>query len=387
MFTSRSFYLQLLVLTLLSILVGCGGGSGGDVSPEPPPPTNNATNVNGNLSGKVFVSDGWIIDIATGMIKRTPGVIWDSWCLDYEPNDEFDCLDTTDDYMYPSNATFGATPSYDGSEYIVTALDCHTEYYNRDCLAIHELNSGEPLGERGVFYKGINFSAKLSDNKEYIALTYNETPTSSTILTILDRNYDKVMSSTLTDSSHVGFDWSSTGQIVYGFGREIYLTSSYSTEGSPIFSLDNYPSITHMGLSSPIRVSPDGEKILFMLVEDGDSLSLSYDIQSPWIMNIDGTDLHKLAYVPKSMSEYELFGSLAWSPDGRYVLVTEGYSPQATSIDSGVGGNLYAIPSSSRNVALNDSGEDGVIRIQTNYMNRSKQLRYRFNGSGIWWIP
>jgi glucose/arabinose dehydrogenase len=108
---------------------------------------------------------------------------------------------------------------------------------------------------------------------------------------------------------------------------------------------------------------------------------------TPWIINTDGTDFHRLAYTPKSNGENELFGSLAWSPDGKYILITEGYSPQGSTHDSGVPGYLYAIPSSSHNVELNRDGRDGIIKLQTNYRNESQQLRYIFNGDGFWWLP
>jgi hypothetical protein len=382
MYSIYIYIKHVLSITILSIILGCGDGSTGNESYNTP--DTNEESINNEFNGHIIVSDGWIIEISSGLSSRVPGVIWDSWCLDYESGDDFDCKDTTDNYVYPSGAMYSVEPSQDGNEYIVTALDCSVNY-NRDCLAIHKIGDGAPLGERGEFYRGLNFGAKLSRDNSYIALSYNENILSQTKLIILNRAYDIISSTTLPDESSVSFDWGSSGQLVYGYRRSIYVTSAYSTEGTEIFSLDSYPELANMGLSAPIRVSPDGKKVAFMLYEEDNFLS--YTARTPWVVNTDGTGLHRLSHVPETMSSYQLYGSLAWSPDGEYILLMEGYSPQASSYDSGVGGNLYVIPSDSIDVALSDTGENGITRLKTNYKNRSKLLTHKFNGMGIWWIP
>ncbi len=60
-----------------------------------------------------------------------------------------------------------------------------------------------------------------------------------------------------------------------------------------------------------VKASPDGQRLAFVLAEDG----------APWhifVMNIDGTGLHQVT--TSQVGE----GSVAWSPDGRSLLVYEG---------------------------------------------------------------
>jgi hypothetical protein len=51
--------------------------SGGDGDDNPTPVSDN---INGGLSGRIFMTNGWIIDVPTGKSRRVPGVVWDDFC-------------------------------------------------------------------------------------------------------------------------------------------------------------------------------------------------------------------------------------------------------------------------------------------------------------------
>lgn len=381
-------YMYYLETTLISVLImlslaSCGGGGSGSDDEGVPPPDDNG-NVNGGFAGRLFVIDGWVIDIPSGRSKRAPGVAWDRWCTTFYDDSELKCTDATD-YDFDVESDFLGFPSIDGEEYVVTVDDCNGR--SLDCFMSHNLSTGDVTSYRGEITYGLS-DTKLSRDRNYFAYIYNKESNgayANTEFHIVNRDFEIVSSTSMPDHYGIGFDWSINGQIVYGYKRGIYLTSPYSTQGDRILSLDDYPEFNNLYLGGPFRVSPDGTKVAFKLVEEDNRFS--YKVATPWVMNIDGSDLHRLAHVPDEDSVFQLFGSIAWSPDGKYIMLTEGYSPQATSIDTGVQGDLYIIPSDSRDIAINDDGEGGVIRIKTNYKNESKELRYEFNGRAIWWIP
>lgn len=380
-YITRVIISVIITLLLTTSLTSCGGGGGGG-GDDTPPPTNST--INGGFSGRIFVIDGWVIDIPTGRSKRAPGVAWDKWCTTFYNDSELSCTDATD-FDFDVESDFLGYPSNDGEEFVVLVDDCNGR--SLDCFMSHNLKTGDVTSYRGEISYGLG-DAKLSRDRNYFAYIYNKESNGSyanTELHIVDRELREISSDTLPDHFGIGFDWSINGQIVYGYKRSIYLTAPYSTEGQVIFSLDDYPEFNNVELGGPFRVSPDGTKVAFKLIEENNRFS--YTAATPWLINIDGSDIHRLAHVPNEESVFQLFGSISWSPDGRHIMLTEGYSPQATSVDTGVQGDLYIIPSDSRDIAINDDGKDGVIRLVTNYKNENKSLRHEFNGRVIWWIP
>ncbi|MCG7988602.1 MAG: hypothetical protein JAY64_02750 [Candidatus Thiodiazotropha weberae] len=394
------FALPYLVLSIALYACGGGGGGGGaddsgdsEGGGDNPPPVSG--NVNGGLTGRIFMPNGWIIDLPTGKSKRVPGVVWDSYCYERDFNEvgnDFYCTLIDPGMDYGLYVTFSGYPNINGSEYLLTASDCiyGGGYTDSDCLEIRSSETGEITGGRLTRYENINSGAKLSRDGQYYAYTHNEDGASSpTLFVINDRNHQEITSGTLPGSGEVTFDWGPSGEIVFHYDGALYITSPYSLDDSKIFDLRDHPELTSPETNSRgftatgfsgFRVSPDGTKIAFLLY-DGGYPDLILTPKTPWIMNIDGTDLHRLAYVPEKMGQFELFGSLAWSPDGKYILINEGYVKNTTP------SYLYAILSDRRNVELNDEGSNGIIRIQTNYRNITQELRYTFNDGGFWWLP
>jgi hypothetical protein len=255
--------------------------------------------------------------------------------------------------------------------------------------SIHDTTKGELVGERHVLYQSVDV-AKLSRDGNYYAFTFNDDAynDSPTLLVLNDINNEEITYTEMPDGNPLSFDWTTDNRIIYAYNGAIFITTQYSTEGSKIFDVRDYPELSNIaGIGASVRVNPDSTKIAFMLFEEH---AVTADVpirQTPWVINIDGTDLHRFAYAPVSSNGNELFGSLAWSPDGQYILITEGYSPAPLGTDGSTPGFLYAIPSNSRNVELNQEGNNGIIMLKTNYRNDSQELRYTFNGGGLWWTP
>jgi hypothetical protein len=390
-----------ILVVILPLINACGGGGGGGDDSQSGdggdvPPTTNG-NVNGGLTGKVFMIGGWIIDVATGRSTRVPGVVWDDYCYENDFNNQdndFYCSISNPEIDYGNYVSFSAYPNANGDEYILRASGCiyGGGYTNSDCLEVRNIETGTIIGERLVEYEYINAGAKLSRDGQYYAYTHNDDKLySHTSFIINNKNHEELVSITMDSNESMPFDWGPSGEIVLAYDGALYLTPPYSLNGVKIFDLRDHPELTSpdpnsgqftvTGIGGSVRISPDGSKVAFMLFEGGHSVH-SFTPRAPWVMNIDGTDFHRLAYAPNT--EVEVFGSLAWSPDGKYILTTEGHVPLG---GGGVPGYLYAIPSNSRNIALNKGGENGIIRLQTNYRNESQRLTYVFNGSGFWWLP
>lgn len=394
----KDVFIFIVLLVFLNACGGSGDGNEDDGGPDTPNPSVDG-NVNGGLTGKIFMTSGWVIDIPTGKSKRVPGVVWDSYCYEDDFNEignDFFCTLAEPGIDYGNYVSFYGIPSDLGDEYLLTASNCiyGGGYTDSDCLERRSLETGEVIGERLIRYEYINAGAKYSRDGQYYAYTHNDDNLySDTSFIINDKHHEEVTSITMQKNDPMPFDWGPSGEIVLAYDGALYVTPPYSLDGIKIFDIRDHLDLTSpdpnsgqfkvTGIGGSVRISPDGLKVAFMLFEGGNS-DFSYTPRAPWVMNIDGSDFHRLAYAPGSAEE--VFGSLAWSPDGNYILTTEGYVGSG-AIGLHSPGSLYAIPSDSRNVELNKDGRDGIIILQTNYKNNSQELRYTFNGSGFWWLP
>ncbi|MCG7984837.1 MAG: hypothetical protein JAY90_19050 [Candidatus Thiodiazotropha lotti] len=357
---------------VLFLQVGCGGG-GDDGNGDGPVDTGDS--VNNGINGQLFMGssgEGQLLDLSTGHFKEIPGVNWSgSMSTDYHPS-----------------ATHYATPSKDGKEFIEVVKDCFSgddplsPFY--DCIVIH--NSNGDIISSGKMSEDISRATRFSNNKDYFAFFYNNWRDSSSNdeLVIFDRNIQFVGRSQLDGKLARSFDWLNNGQIVYIHDQTIYITSPYSTKGAPIYTF-----LPEEGRPDYIAASPDGSRIAFTLVTD----AYTHVIHgTTWIMNINGTDLHQLAYDPSSNNP--IINYPTWSPNGDYILNVVGrikispdpYTDDVLDVEDLLG-ELYAIPSSSRNVMINTDGEDGVVRIRS-YSPTSNELTYKFSTNGnMVWIP
>ncbi|MEW8626344.1 MAG: hypothetical protein AB2551_11370, partial [Candidatus Thiodiazotropha sp.] len=117
-------------------------------------------------------------------------------------------------------------------------------------------------------------------------------------------------------------------------------------------------------------------QIVFTVAESGETFLHGAINSRLYIMNMDGTAVRLLATTYND--EEPSITVPTWSPDGRWILVTEGRQPQEAG---GAPGNLYLIPA-------DDPGN--VYYLSTIESERSQEVRmfYRYNtlpgeGGGI----
>lgn len=377
----RGLIYSLFIPIHILCLVSCGGGGGGGAEPnagDTNPPLNSV--VNSGLTGRLFVNTrdkGVMVDLATGMVSSIPTLPWSK----------------TSNYL--DGTKYTALPNSTGDEFVLKASDC--EYHSgadilersRDCLSTVD-TSGKTIN-RIAIYTSICCNAKYSVDGNYIAFMHMddryEFPSAE--LYITDRYLQQNISHSAIEPSSGynsgllwrGFDWTKSGQIVYVYDKTIYITAPYTTVGTPIYTIPLGQNNSDEYLSSP-KVSPNGAKIAFRRMTSANQLIEQGNV---WVMNVDGTDPHQLVYSPgyvnedgNEVSAYQVYNDLAWSPDGKYILVQEGgTSGDLVSGPAGASDNIYAIPSDSRSVALNDKGQNGIIKIRT-YFESPDKLTYRF---------
>ncbi|MCU7885598.1 MAG: hypothetical protein KZQ82_15515 [Candidatus Thiodiazotropha sp. (ex Lucinoma annulata)] len=352
----------LLVVTavLLIIMFGCGGDSG--FNPDPNSPS--GQKINGDLTGHLYVSkefEGWSIDLETGRATQAPQ---DGWY----------------DYVENYNGMHGYQ-NHNGTGFLLVGIDCFRDLdIYLDCFMKLDA-SGKVIGEKMIIPMGLH-DTKLSRDDNYIATIYADQSLDSPLATLMiyDSANQVVSFATMHDdgpggnseSYDSGFEWLDNGQIIYAYKKSIYITGPYSAEGTPIITLPE--SSDPEGDLHPVpdepRASPDGSKVAFRYVT---GLGHYESYATIWIANIDGSDPHQLAHVPGS---YQLFNYLDWSADGKYILVGE-WDTASGSVTSSQENRLYAIPSDSRDIELDQfecNGDHGVICVRTYFESLDESL-------------
>ncbi|MEJ2426966.1 MAG: hypothetical protein P8101_21475 [Candidatus Thiodiazotropha sp.] len=388
-YCSKKYLFLICIISLL--VISCGGGSAGDVRNDGGN-TDDTTdgNVNGGLTGRIFVNNensGVMVDISTGRATQMPSINWEQ----------------TGDYN--ASTSFSAVPNKIGTLFLLTAFDCeyHPEdnsgFRERDCLLIVDIKGN--VVKRQVYSEGIGEGSKLSNDDEYIAFMYMDEPHDSSPnaeLHIVDKEFQQITGSFIKHSSGYNsgllwrnFDWTNDNEIVYGYDDSIFITPAYNSLGSHIYTIPTADNNDHF-VTNPV-VSPDGTKIAFRYMTDS-----NYSIKqgNVWVMNIDGTDPHRLVYTPNYEAEdgstvvaYQVYNDHAWSPDGKYIMVMEGgTSGDLVSGPDGASNSLYAVPSESRDVPLNENGEHGIVHIRS-YFFDSSRLTFHFEpySGEIKWVP
>ncbi|MEW8207705.1 MAG: hypothetical protein AB2746_16400 [Candidatus Thiodiazotropha taylori] len=118
--------------------------------------------------------------------------------------------------------------------------------------------------------------------------------------------------------------------------------------------------ISNGGWLSDFDISNDEMQIAFTVATD--STAFTSIVAKAYVMNIDGTNIRLLADVPEGDPKIT---SPSWSPDGRWILLEEGYVTGQDSDVLGASGNLYVVPSE-------DQGK--VYMLSTVSNERSKEV-------------
>jgi len=168
--------------------------------------------------------------------------------------------------------------------------------------------------------------------------------------------------------------------------RVFHITKPLSLSAEPERRLALPASLA--GEVSQFEVSPSGDRIVFILVEEN---------SSPWIMNLDDEKIRRLATsVTLGEGGFEKFGALQWSPDGQYIMFKE---PSLGAFDVSkipVSSSRYVIPAGDTDVVYKTSYKDdelspGVIRLRfrcvDGQMCGDKDYRLAPPVRFVYWIP
>jgi hypothetical protein len=369
-----------LLFTLFAVLLhACGGGGddSGDIT-DPPP----SGRLNPQLSGRVFVDTqstfpGKILDLSTGEYSPIPGM--EEW-------------DKQDDYTGVAYVT--AYPSHDGVEVVETVDNCEyvdDSLFKNDCIIIHG-RDGARLTRMSVFPE-IEDSARLSYNRQYIAVAYDEYGNDNISLHIYDRagqlvSYNNLYEQFPDSYDDPEFDWLPDGRLVYMVDQTIYITAPYDTHGTPLITFTE-----EQGEPQDPAVSPDGKRLAFELDTGG---SFAAEKSTVWVMSLDNaSDLHQLAFVPGD-DDPSIVNPI-WSPDGKWIMVTEGLSIGAgqyplppNKLDL-VYSKLYAVPSDGVLVELTLTNPTTAIPVLSNWyaalFGHGGEIDSSFTGHLVAWVP
>lgn len=319
--------LLIMILVMTIVLISCGGGDSSGDNPREDPSAENDTddatsqsNLFGHLVPESDGNDMYILDVSTGLGKQTSNTNWESQTE-----------------IFP-NGNFYKTPvDYDNSQFVLSGRGC--KYYSLavdiSCIAFQDYN-GNYLGFFDLFYDV--YIVRMSPDKSYVALFRNVNPgyPDSEYLEIYNLNGELISDKLLSERS---FQWHPiNGRIIYPKNnRELYFTKPYSAE------TDYYLTLPENGIDGAIydfSISPDGLQIVLILATEVTKFT---SVQAKaYIMNIDGTNIRKLADVPDNKEGY--ITDPAWSPDGKWVLFREGYAAGQDSNTLGTLGYYYIVP-------------------------------------------
>ncbi len=265
-----------------------------------------------------------------------------------------------------SGSKFSLSPAvYKGDGFILRIRDCLAS--DESCVVTLD-ESARKVGQF-VLSGRIRGTVKMSRDRQYVALTiqYGGSIINDTYLEIYDRNGNLISDERVgTTAITLYFDWLPDGRLVYsgdvGDGRSIHVTSPYLAEVERQLSLP--PNLE--GTIREIVASPDGKQLAFDLVDES---NFAATVATPWVVNIDGSNLRQLAVDPHAGDqEHTHINNPKWSPDGRWILVKYGGAKGGSISNPGVLGYLFAVPSDGVKVPLSpydDSIETSARQIHS----------------------
>lgn len=346
--------------------LSCGGGAGdteGNTNPSGDGVTDNgATTLNNGLSGSLLFEhndSAYLLNASTGKYAQISNTNWNRY-------DEI--------FPKPDSASFYIMPAYkDRTEYLIQARNCDHSFGDiLTCIVIQDYD--------GNFHEGFStwdtvLGARLSHDRQYIAL-YRRL--AEDWLEIYRRN-GELISSTQVIFNH--FSWLQDGRILYASNRSFVFTNQNTTSVDYTLTLpDNIEQNARIGR---ISVSPDESKIVFELAADS---------VRPYIMNIDGTDIRRLADMP-SGSNYINIVEPQWSPDGNWILLKQGASA-VVSRTAGTLPSLFLVPSRDlgKTFILSKSTSERSPEVVEFYryenLNNTGSITYSaLSETNMYWIP
>jgi hypothetical protein len=331
----NNFISPLVMAATALILMSCGGGGAGDeetgggVLPAEP---DEYANTNPGLTGKLFfqkgVDDAYLIDAASGLAEYIPNTNWES------QRDRFP----------GGTALFSShIRQNDNTEFLVISTRCKQANSdplstNISCLVMQDYN-GNYVGEVDVSESV--YDARLSPDGNFVALYRDLDPGRNDEWLEIWSREGELISDRKDESGKL--TWMNDGRLLYAFNRHFYFTKRNSTDIDYLITIPEILNNEDVGYASIVDFlpSPDNSQIAFTLFNNWQSTGINGDVL--FIMNTNGTSIRKLAV--SMNTDYHIIDDIAWSPDGRWIMVKEGYSSAQDHNALGTRGYLYAIPS------------------------------------------
>jgi hypothetical protein len=313
----------MLLMNVISCGGGGGGGGGGDDGENNPTPDISNSGLTGFLFSQDTGDNAYLLDASTGKAILIPNTDWEN-----------------QDDVYPSGQVMFRRRAIQGDHgaFLVNAIRCKQENedaLSRDisCIYLQDYN-GNYLNSIELLYDV--YELQMSYDKKYIALFRDFNPGST------GQEWFEIYSSSGELLSEKNMDsrklrWLRDGRIVYLDGRRFVFTKPYSTEGNNVLIMPD--TIASGGWLSDFDISDDETKIAFTIATD--ETAFTSVSAKAYIMDINGANLRLLADVPNGDAK---ISSPTWSPDGKWILLEEGYVTGQDGYTLGTTGHLYVVP-------------------------------------------
>jgi hypothetical protein len=268
---------------------------------------------------------GLIMDIKTGSYTKIPNTDW----AEMFENDGYASARHSKAVPIKNSSSMFLVQSQNTSQYIDGSIEPFFLAYLQDF-------NGNMLGSYLFPYRARS-DIQMSSDANYLALFSNS------FLRILQATSTGLTTIDTTEYSAKPFSWLSDNRliVVSEDGRSFLFTSVLSTSIDTEKTIPLPNDLT--GTIVEMVVSSDYMRIAF-IVMDGDK-------EVPWVMNIDGSGLRKLAESADS-GGFQKFGNLQWSPDDAYIMVQEPFIRFP-----GDGITVLVVPTSRYVIPSQDSGE------------------------------
>lgn len=329
---SKLLKVEVLIVLLSALSVGCEssdppGGTPFGTGPANPVTQTLAgntpylrTGINGSLTGEIWsAAAGTRLNLETGEIKTiSEGLVFPS-------TDGREYAELINDFQFYPQRGCGGAPIDSNAIFIrdssTSEVSSSIEVFARLAGPVLISPDGETLA---LFASSDNV---CGDQSEYFP-------------TLMSRDGEVI---SVGSERVVGFDWMPDNRLafmvldngVYKLVIEIEPNTFSGFVSANLRELD--------GFASRFRVSPDGEQVLIEVVTElPPTLAvLEYREATVWQVNIDGSNLQKLADTSRASTvgnasfSDPLVNQPVWSPDGLNMLVTENYLLGASIIVNG----------------------------------------------------
>jgi hypothetical protein len=366
-------HISILVLILALTACGGGGGAGAGESPEITEPES----VNKGLTGYLFSQESgdnaYLIDASTGKSVLIPNTDWEN---------------QSDTFPRGVSQFRKSSIQNDHTAFVVNVLYCKKE--NPDALA-RDIACIYMQDYNGNYIGGIELLydvdvVQISEDKQYIALFRNYASGSP------DREWFEILSidgSLISDIqlNRRKIQWLRNKSILLASGPHFIFTKPLSTDAD--YKLTLPENISNGGWISDFDISPDQTQIAFTIATDETAFT---SVQAKaYVMDISGDNIRLLADVPDRDA---YISSPSWSPDGRWILLEEGYVSGQDQDVLGTAGNLFVVPSENQGItymlSTNESlRSEGVIPFYHDIdgPGPGTTLSTKSTGDSFDWIP